>query len=221
MPSKKIKVFIIDIHAVVRDALTAILEIEEKIEVISATEINDDIVAKIKKLKPDVTLIGVCVSQKPGIHKLYKEINEKSESKILVLMPSNEPIPFLNALDAGVAAYLPRNAKSEQLLNLVIKLGSDYSISDIDILRQFNKNFNKLFRKSLENDQLSPRELEVLILISQGFTNNQVAKDLFLSKKTVESHVSSILQKLELEHRTQAVLWAINKGIIDVSQVTN
>jgi DNA-binding NarL/FixJ family response regulator len=215
------EVILVDDHQIVRDGIRLLIEGMEDIKVIGEAGSAEEMQAILKSKRPDMAIIDISLPGASGIE-LASYINEHYPGiKILMLsMYTNEEFIF-NSIKAGAAGYLPKNTTRKEL-NTAIKTlmqGGEYfseSISNI-ILKSYIKKAqseNNKDEKGLEI--LSSREQEVLRLFSQGKSNKEIAGELFISTRTVESHKNHIMQKLELKTIVDLIKFAIKNGILEI-----
>jgi NarL family two-component system response regulator LiaR len=214
----KIRVMIVDDHAVVREGQRALIEFEPNMELVGEACDGMEAVDLAKKASPDVILMDLKMPRMNGIEaiKLIKEDNP--ESKILVLTSFAEDEQVYQSIKAGALGYLLKDASPKEILNAIKIVNQGESLMDSVIAKKL---MNEIQRKSdlpLTKDPLSVRETEVLIAVARGLSNQHIGEELFISERTVRTHVSHILQKLQLANRTQATLYALREGLADLNK---
>ena len=212
--SKRIKVFIVDDHTVVRKGLKALLAAKKyEIDVVGDAESGDQAIPIVNQLEPDVILMDLEMPGMSGIETI-KEIKKlQPDSRILVLTSFAEDKKVFDALHAGAYGYLLKDTSPDELVETIRSVYSE----KLTLPKEFS---HVLLDKKVENSEvpasqsgLTQRELDVLKCIAQGMSNKQIAQELTISTATIRTHVSKIMQKLNLENRTQAALFALKTGL--------
>ncbi len=213
--SKRIKVFIVDDHTVVRKGLKALLAAKKyEIDVVGDAESGDQAIPIVNQLEPDVILMDLEMPGMSGIETI-KEIKKlQPDSRILVLTSFAEDKKVFDALHAGAYGYLLKDTSPDELVETIRSVYSE----KLTLPKEFS---HVLLDKKVENSEvpasqsgLTQRELDVLKCIAQGMSNKQIAQELTISTATTRTHVSKIMQKLNLENRTQAALFALKTGLV-------
>jgi two-component system response regulator NreC len=207
----RISVVLADDHVVVRSALRLLLEGEPDIEVVAEAGDADTAARFVKGHRPTVLILDVNMPGESGLAAIPRIRGETPETQIVVLTMQDETAFARQALQAGVLAYILKEAASEELVKAVrmAAIGKTYLQPELGARLAAEP-------ETPTPDDLSDRELEVLRLIALGHTNNEIAKQLFLSIRTVESHRSHIQQKLGLTNRAELVRYAIDRGLVEV-----
>ena len=209
------EIILIDDHKIVRDGIRMLLESSDKNKIIgeydSFTQFTD---SQSKKI-PDVYILDISMPDINGIEACKKIKTENPNAKIIILSMYNNEEFVLKAISAGANAYLPKNISKRELLNAVEKVanGEEYFAEDIQkiIIRSMMQKSNSIDVPKLNT--LSKREVELLKLIVEGKTNKEIADELFISVRTVESHKNHIMVKLELKNQVELIKFAIKEGI--------
>jgi two-component system response regulator NreC len=216
-----IDVILVDDHQIVRDGIRLLIEGMENIRVIDEAGNAELMMAILKTKKPDLAIIDISLPGMSGIE-LAKYISTNyPEVKILMLsMYTNEEFVF-NSLRSGASGYLPKNTTRKELNNAinVISEGKEYfseSISNIILKSYIKKAQSKNEEDEKELSKLSDREQEVLKMFSEGKSNKEIADELFISTRTVESHKNHIMQKLGLKTTVDLIKFAIRNGILEI-----
>ncbi len=215
-----IKVVLIDDHQIVRDGIKALLYDEPGIEIVAEAKCGENLSELIDETKPDVILMDISLPGKSGIELCKDLIQRNIQAKVLILsMYLNEDF-ILNAIKAGAKGYLPKNTSKPELVNAIkaINEGEEYfseSVSEI-ILKSYMKNIKQKEEKANMLDTLSKREIEILKLFAEGLTNKEIADQLCISIRTVESHKTHIMQKLHIKSTVDLIKYAIKNKIIDI-----
>jgi len=207
-----IRILITDDHAIVREGLHKLISTEPGMEVIGEAADGIQAVQMACELKPDVILMDMVMPRMGGLEAIRKIKEECPEARILVLTSFSDDETVFPAIKAGALGYMLKNTSPNLLLSAIRDVYQGNSSMSPDIA---NKLMSELQRKSdlpLTKDPLTQREMDVLKLVAQGFTNQEIADQLVISEGTVRTHVSNILSKLHLANRTQAALFALREG---------
>jgi NarL family two-component system response regulator LiaR len=205
-----IRVLIADDHPIVREGLRGLLSIKPGFEVVGEAEDGDEVVQQALRLKPDVILMDLVMPRMDGLAAI-KAIGETDlKAKILVLTSFTEDKKIFAALDAGAMGVLLKDSSPQELIRAI----RDVHQGELALHPVVARKLLHEQKQSAVNDSpLTDRELEVLALMAQGLDNHDIADRLVISLATVRSHVTNILTKLNLNNRTQAVLYALREGI--------
>jgi len=211
-----IRAVVVDDHAVVRSGIKLLLEREEDIEVVGEAGNAKDAIFRARALKPDVILLDVVMPGESGIEVLPNLLKESPETKVLVLSMQDDPNYVREAFAAGASGYVLKEAADEEVVAAVREianggryvhpaLGARMVAAEADA------------RAAAEADPLSEREREVLRLLALGHTNQEIAKMLFISVRTAETHRAHIMQNLRLSSRAELVRYALSHGLLEES----
>ena len=212
-----VKILIVDDHAVVRDGLRVMLSRREDFLVVGEAENGLEAVAKFRELDPDVILMDLRMPELNGVEAMRQIRAENSEAKFLVLTTYDTDEYIFDAIEAGAKGYLLKDASREDLFQAISAVHRGESLVQPGVASRVLDRLAQLTRQAgqaAEPQLLSDRELEVLQLMASGAANKQIASDLTISESTVKTHVTNIFQKLDVNHRTEAVTKAMSKGII-------
>lgn len=209
-----IRILIADDHMVVREGLRALLIPRNGMEVVDEAVDGADAVEKARALQPDVILMDLNMPVKSGLEATAEIIRENPEARILVLTSFGDEANVSTAIQSGALGYLLKNTPAPELLYNIRGVAMGNLTLGPEVARTIKQNLR------LPTDpppspvpELTGRELEVLRGVAQGKSNEEIAQTLGIEKSTVRSHVSTILNKLELENRTQAALYALERGL--------
>ena len=209
-----IKLLIVDDHEMVRLGLTSYFSILEDIEVIGEAENGAEGVEIALKAYPDVILMDLVMDVMDGIEATKVILEEWPEAKILILTSFIDDEKVYPAMEAGASGYLLKTSSASEIAHAIRRTYSgeaiiEDAVSELLVEIEKNENSTKL------HDDLTNRELEVLHLIADGLSNQEIADKLFITLKTVKTHVSNILSKLEVSDRTQATIYAFKHDIVE------
>ena len=208
-----IKLLIVDDHEMVRLGLTSYFSVLEDIEVIGEAEDGAEGVKMALKDYPDVILMDLVMDTMDGIEATKVILKERPEAKILILTSFLDDEKVYPAMEAGARGYLLKTSSASDIAKAIRSTYSGEAIIEEAVsekLEEIEKNGDT---RRLHED-LTSRELEVLHLIADGLSNQEIADELFITLKTVKTHVSNILSKLEVSDRTQATIYAFKHGLI-------
>jgi two-component system, NarL family, response regulator NreC len=209
-----IRIVIVDDHAVVRSGLRLLLEAESDLEVVAEAGDTREAVLTVRAEKPDVILLDVVMPGESGIEALPKLLHEAPEAKVLVLSMQDDPRYVREAFAAGAAGYVLKEAADAEVVGAVRDVASGQSYVHPTLgARMITAEAEA--RAAAEADPLSDREREVLRLLALGHTNQEIAKQLFISVRTAETHRAHIMQKLRLSTRAELVRYALANGLLD------
>lgn len=214
-----IKVIIVDDHKIIRVGLRGLLEREKDIEVTGEAENGEEVLKALKHQVADVVLMDIDLGETDGI-KVTREIKELYPSMhVLGLTMHEEPGYIIKMLEAGSSGYLLKNAGREELLTAIhtVAKGDSYfsqKVSATLLQALTDQKENSSGQKKALQTPLSDREIEVLRLIAQEYSNGEIAEKLFISIRTVDTHRRNLLEKLQVKNTVGMVKYAIEKGII-------
>ena len=211
-----IRTLIADDHALVRAGIRALVEKIKGVTVVGEAGTGNEAIELIKQLKPDLVLLDITMPDGSGFDVLHHLTKKSPEARVIVLTVHEAGEYAIRALREGAAGFLPKSAAStelEQAINTVMK-GETYISPETSrkTLLEYGKGTTK--RDQLAN--LSPRQREVLRLIAEGRTTKQIAQTLEISVKTVETHRSQLMERLDIHDVAGLVRYAIIVGVIDV-----
>ena len=225
---RRIKILIVDDHAVVRSGLRTILETEPEFEVVGEAGTGRDALATVQELTPDIVLMDLALPSPNGIETTQRLKRELPHTGVIVLASNDDEDQLFDAIKAGAAAYVLKDIDPTDLIAIIRRVRSgEYLINDKvfakpAVASRVLKEFRELAVYGSDAAPifapLSPREVEILDNIAQGMTNKQVAYALSISEQTVKNHMSSILRKLSVNDRTQAVVYAMRQGWIKIPE---
>jgi len=208
-----IRILITDDHAVVREGLRTLISTEPGMEVVGEAEDGVEAVQKACQLKPDVILLDMLMPRMDGLEAI-KEIKHKCpEAHILVLTSFSDDEMVFPAIKAGALGYLLKNTTPERLLQAIRDVHQGKPSMSSDIAKKLMLELQRTPDLPPTEEPLTVREMEVLRLVAQGLTNQEIAENLVIGVGTVRTHVSNILAKLHLANRTQAALYALREGL--------
>lgn len=208
-----IRILIVDDHEMVRIGVAAYLATQADMEIVAEAKNGKEAIEKALDLRPDIILMDLVMKEMDGIEATKRIIAEWPEAKIIIVTSFIDDEKVYPALEAGAMSYLLKTAKASEIAEAIRATYNGQSILEPEVT-------GKLMTKVRSHDaplheHLTEREREVLLLMARGKTNQEIADELFLSIKTVKVHVSNILAKLDVQDRTQAVIYAFQNGLVD------
>jgi two-component system response regulator NreC len=212
--SGRIRIVVVDDHAVVRSGLRRVLDAEADFEVVAEASDARGAVFEVRKERPDVVLVDVVMPGKSGIEAIPDLLAESAGTRVLVLSMQDDPRYVREAFEAGAAGYVLKEAADTDVVAAVREVagGGRYLHPELGA-RMVDADAAE--RKRAEADPLSDREREVLRLLALGHTNQEIAKMLFISVRTAETHRAHIMQKLRLASRAELVRYALAHGMLE------
>ena len=209
-----IRAVIVDDHAVVRSGIKLLLEREDDIEVVGEAGNAKDAIFRARALKPDVILLDIVMPGQSGIEVLPSLLKEAPETRVLVLSMQDDPSYVREAFAAGASGYVLKEAADEEVVSAVREIAGGGSYVHPALGARMVA-ADAAARAAAEADPLSDREREVLRLLALGHTNQEIAKMLYISVRTAETHRAHIMQKLRLSTRAELVRYALTHGLLE------
>ncbi len=197
---------IVDDHFVVRSGLVASLELEDDLRVVAEVERGEDVIAAYTSHRPDLVLMDVQLPGISGIEATSALLTSHPEAHVLIFSTSVKDEEIHQAMQAGALGYHPKSSSRESLLAAIRSVSAGKISLPPEIAQRL--------RERLTEPEITPREKEILTLVSKGRANKEIAAQLGIAEDTVKQHVSRILQKLRVSDRAQATAEAIRRGIV-------
>lgn len=208
-----IKVLFVDDHEMVRIGVSSYLSAQPDIEVIGEAEDGTEAVEIALELRPDIILMDLVMKRMDGIEATRKIIESWPEAKIIIVTSFLDDEKVYPALEAGATSYMLKTSKASEIANAVRATYHGQSVLEPEVTGKMMMKMRQ-GNVQLPHEQLTAREMEILLLMAQGKTNQEIADELFIALKTVKTHVSNILSKLEVQDRTQAVIYAFKHELV-------
>ena len=208
-----IKVLFADDHEMVRIGVSAYLSAQPDIEVIAEADDGGPAVRLALELKPDIILMDLVMKEMDGIEATEKIIEAWPEAKIIIVTSFLDDEKVYPALEAGATSYLLKTSKADEIAKAIRGTYDGQSILEPEVTGKIMNRMRNPKEASL-HEQLTNREEEILLLMTKGKSNQEIADELFIAIKTVKVHVSNILGKLEVQDRTQAVIYAFQHKLV-------
>lgn len=211
--TEKIRVLIADDHAIVREGLRALIATEPGLELVAEATDGVQAVTKARALKPDAILLDLMMPRMDGVEAITEIKKDWEEARIIVLTSFSDDEKVFSAIRSGALGYLLKDSSPQDLLNAIHTVAKGEGFLSPSIASKVMREINQPPKLPPTKDPLTERENEILQLVAQGLTNDQIAERLVVSERTVRTHVSNILAKLQLANRTQAALYALKEGL--------
>ena len=209
-----IRVLIVDDHAIVRAGLRLLVDADEELEAVGEAGSAREAVLEARSTKPDVILMDVMMPEQSGLEALPALLHEHPEAKVLILSMEDDPRYVREAFAVGASGYVLKDAVDTELIGAIreVARGGRYVHPELGA-RLIDA--DAAAHRHAEEDPLSEREREVLRLLALGHTNQEIAKQLFISVRTAETHRAHIMQKLRLGSRAELVRYALEQGLLE------
>ena len=207
-----IKVLLVDDHEMVRLGVSSYLSIQDDIEVIGEAENGRVGYEKALELRPDVILMDLVMDEMDGIESTKLILNDWPEAKIIIVTSFIDDEKVYPAIEAGAAGYLLKTSTAHEIAEAIRATQRGERVLEPEVTTKMMDRLTN--RTPILHEDLTNREQEVLLLIAEGKSNQEIADALFITLKTVKTHVSNILSKLEVEDRTKATIYAFKHGLI-------
>jgi len=211
MTNDKITVLIVDDHPVVQQGMTMLLEAEADIVISGVVDDGETAVSHVKSTPPDVILMDLNMPGMNGIEATHQIRAISPHTQIIILTSHHQDAMVFPAIKAGALSYLLKSASPSDVVDAIRAAARGEARLHPRIQQRL---MNEVAGTRKSPDTLTSRELEVLKLIAQGNDNKSIAATLIVSEKTVKTHVSNILSKLQLTDRTQAAIYALKQGVV-------
>ena len=209
-----IRVLIADDHGIVRSGLTMLIDRQADMHVAAEAEDGFQAVERALADRPDVAVLDVSMPRLTGLHAARQIRSHAEEVQVLMLSMHDDEAYFFDALEAGASGYVSKRGADGDLIDAIRTVAAGRTFLN-------SRTQQTLMKQWLEDgrtapaDELTPRELEVVKLIAEAYTNRQIADALKLSEKTVESHRANVLSKLGMRDRVELVRYAIRRGLVE------
>jgi len=216
---KAIRILVADDEAVVREGVVAILSFQSDIKVVGEAENGEKVIEIARQTKPDVILLDMHMPKINGLEAIPKLKEASPNSRILVLTSFAESDIVYQSIRAGALGFLLKDSRRDQLLQAIRDVANGLASIQPTIAMRVIHEIDHPAEMMYTADPLTPREHDTLRLIARGLSNQEIATEMVVHERTVAKYVSSILEKLHLANRTQAALYAVNKGFTE-SKIT-
>ncbi len=213
----KIKVLVVDDHAIMRDGIRALLDLHDGIQIIGEASEGKEAVEKARELMPDVIIMDIGMPEMDGLEATRRIRKKSPEIRVVILTQHDNKEYVLSAIKAGAAGYVPKRALGSDLVSAILAVHRGdsflYPSAAVALIEGY------LQRADVEEgpyDRLTGREREILKLIAEGHTSREIADLLFISLKTVLNHRAKTMEKLDIHNRTELIKYAMRKGLVSM-----
>ena len=214
---ERIRILVADDHPMLREGLIAVLSTQQDLEVVGEAADGSEVVRLADSLKPDVILLDLEMPGLSGVAALEKLRDADSTARTIIFTAYDTDERILGALRAGARGYLLKGAARAEIFDAIRTVHAGGSLLQPVVTNKLLQTMSRAERRE-ETEPLTPREIEVLALLSQGLQNKEISGRLFISERTVKFHVSSLMHKLGAENRTETVTIAAQRGLIQLTE---
>ncbi|MFQ5861356.1 MAG: response regulator [Dehalococcoidia bacterium] len=217
---ERIRVLLVDDHAVFRRGIAEVIAEEERLEMVGEASNGREAIERAQQLAPDVVLMDLSMPQVSGLEATQAIKTLMPQTHILVLTASEKESDLFSAIKSGAEGYILKNAEPEEMVQAILQVARGGVIVSPTMASALLAEFTSTVEVAAaqEASALSPREGEVLQFIAQGAPNKEIADKLFISENTVKTHLRNILEKLHLANRSQAAAYAVRAGLVPPKQ---
>lgn len=210
-----VKVLLVDDHEMVRIGLAAVLGTEEGIEVVGEASSGREGLRLAEQYRPDVVLMDLVMEEMDGIETTRRMTEKFPECKVIVLTSFLDDEKLYPVIEAGAFSYLLKTSRATEIASAIRAAANGQPVLESQVASKMMNRFRQPKTEAMPHHELTEREMEVLKLIAQGKSNQELADELYIGIKTVKFHVTNILAKLGVEDRTQAAIYAHKNGIAE------
>ncbi|MDG0808559.1 response regulator [Cohnella rhizosphaerae] len=211
-----IKVLLVDDHEMVRIGLAAVLGTEEGIEVVGEAGNGQDGLRLAKAYDPDVVLMDLVMEGMDGIETTRRLLEQQPECRVIVLTSFLDDEKMYPVIEAGAFSYLLKTSRASEIADAIRAAARGQSVLESQVASKMMNRFRRPAQTEAQpHEELTEREMEVLQLIAQGKSNQEIADELFIGIKTVKYHLTNMFSKLGVEDRTQAAIYAHRNGLAE------
>ncbi|MHA7109465.1 response regulator [Sunxiuqinia elliptica] len=216
MNNKQYQIILVDDHTLFRNGLRILLNNQQEYTICAEAANGEEFLELLDKQRPDLVLLDIDMPVMDGIEAANRALKKYPELKIITLSMYGEEDYYYKMVDAGVKGFLLKNSDINEVkaaMQTVLEGGSYFSS---ELLQNLVSSLRSKSQQHEKQNVLSERETEILILICQGFSNQEIADQLFISKRTVDKHRSNILEKSESKNTAQLVMYAIKNQLVEI-----
>jgi len=214
--TRPVRVLVVDDQTLFRSGLTSLLGDDERVEVVGQAVDGGDAVKQVAKLKPDVVLMDIKMPNVDGIEATRQITELNPGSKVLILTTFETDSQVIQALKAGASGYVLKDSSAAAIVSSIVAVTAGERVMASAVANRVLDMLTGTATPKEFYDGLTNREIEILKLLASGMANKQIAYRLKISEKTVRNHVSNMYEKLGIYDRSQAVLYAVKKGLVEV-----
>lgn len=221
------KIVIVDDHQLFREGVKRILDFEDSFDVVAEGDDGQDVIRLYNEYQPDVVLMDINMPQKNGVEATSELLEKYPDAKVIILSIHDDESYVSHALKSGALGYMLKEMDADEIVEAIkiVAAGGSYLHPKVtkNLVAEYRRLSERENKGSFHQTEirrpfhlLTKRECEVLQLLTDGQSNRAIGETLYISEKTVKNHVSSILQKMNVNDRTQAVVTAIKNGWVEV-----
>jgi DNA-binding NarL/FixJ family response regulator len=209
----RIRLLVVDDHAMMRDCIGALLGLHKDIEIIGEASEGREAIQKTRELAPDVVVMDIAMPEMDGLEATRRIVKNKSSAKVLVLTQHNDREYILSSIKAGVMGYVPKTAVGSELISAIRAVYRGESFLSSHMASFLVEQLRQQVKKAVPHDRLTAREREILNLIANGRTSREIATILSIGLKTVLNHRMKTMKKLDIHTQTELIKYCIRKGL--------
>ncbi len=205
------RVLFVDDHEMVRIGISSFLSTQEDIDIVGEAGDGQEGIEQAEAIQPDVILMDMVMDKMNGIEATTIIKSRMPHIKVIMLTSFIDDKEVYAAIDAGVDSYILKTSSADAIADAVRKTYNGESVFEAEVMTKMR---NRMNQRAALHEMLTEREMEILMLIAKGYSNQEIADASHITIKTVKTHVSNILSKLEVQDRTQAVIYAFKHHLI-------
>lgn len=214
--TQAVRVLVVDDQTLFRTGLTSLLNADERVDVVGQAVDGADAVKQATKIKPDVVLMDIKMPNMDGIEAARQIVEAVPGVKVLMLTTFETDSQVIQALKAGASGYVLKDSSAAAIVSSIVAVMAGERVMASAVANRVLEMLTGTATPKEFYDGLTNREIEILKLLANGMANKQIAYRLKISEKTVRNHVSNMYEKLGIYDRSQAVLYAVRKGLVDL-----
>ena len=212
----KIRLLVVDDHAIMRDGIRALLSLHDDVEIVGEAATGQEAIQKAQELSPDVIIMDIAMPGMDGLEATRRILKQNPKAKILILTQHDDREYVLSSIKAGSSGYLPKRALGSEMISAIRAVYRGDSFLYPSAASALIKDYRHYSQESDTQERLTSWEREILKLIAEGHTSREIASMLFISLKTVMGHRTKIMEKLGIHNRTELIKYAVRKGIVSL-----
>ena len=209
-----IRIVLADDHEMVRIGVAAYLSTQPDMEVVGEAVNGEEAVEKALELRPDIILMDMVMPVLNGAEATKTIVDQWPEAKVIVVTSFLDDDKVYPALEAGASSYILKTSNAKRIAQAIRETVQGQTVLEPEVTNKMMEKMRSGGHEQPLHEELTQRELETLLLLAQGKSNQEIADELFISLKTVKTHVSNVLSKLDVQDRTQAVIYAFHHQLV-------
>lgn len=211
-----IRVLLVDDHAMIREGIKRLLEFNGVMKVVGEAGNGEEALEFLEKEATDIVLLDINMPKMNGIDCLTKIRKDYEKTKVLMLTVHNDAEYLLKAIDIGANGYILKDSSSDELVQAIEMILAGEQYIQPDLIPVLNQSLVRRDEQKAVLENLTKREIEVLIMVAEGDFNKDIAARMGISERTVKNHISNIFKKIDVADRTQAAVFAIKNNLISL-----